>query len=147
MLACRRTARAIQRRIHTACAIAVLVVLAAPAALGAAMTPVLRELGAQSEHVCKCGMAPGRCGCPECARLERERRHERLPVAVATIKTPCDVDGRALANADVQSAVPAASTTVFPASLYERLRAIATPLPAPCPGEAPPVPPPRMAAA
>jgi hypothetical protein len=69
-----------------------LAVIAAPSALGAAMGPVLRELGATQEHVCKCGMPQGKCGCAECAWLELERQAGHVPDAMATLKRHCDDD-------------------------------------------------------
>jgi hypothetical protein len=69
-----------------------LAVIAAPSALGAAMGPVLSELGAAQEHVCKCGMPQGKCGCPECEWLELERSAGHAPDAIPTLKGHCDDD-------------------------------------------------------
>jgi hypothetical protein len=78
--------------VRLACVYVTLAVIAAPSALGAAMGPVLRELGATQEHVCKCGMPQGKCGCPACALLELERRAGHMPDAVSTLKRHCDDD-------------------------------------------------------
>jgi hypothetical protein len=91
--------------VRLACVYLTLAVIAAPSALGAAMGPVLRELGATQEHVCKCGMPQGKCGCPECAWLEMERRGGNVPDAIPTLKRHCDDDA---------SAVP---FTAFPVAL------------------------------
>jgi hypothetical protein len=64
-----------------------------PIGLGPALVPVLRaahEMG----HTCACGMAPGKCGCPACARLEKERQHAQAVVPV--LKPTCDDDGTIL---------------------------------------------------
>lgn len=76
--------------LRLACVYVTLAVIAAPSALGAAMGPVLHELGATQEHVCKCGMPQGKCGCPTCALLELERRAGQVPDAVSTLKRQCD---------------------------------------------------------
>jgi hypothetical protein len=73
-----------------------LVVLAAPAALGAALSPVLRQLDGATEHVCKCGMPVGKCGCPSCERLEQERLSEHRTEAAPTLKSRCDDDAPAM---------------------------------------------------
>jgi len=68
------------------------------------MGPVLRELGAtQQEHVCKCGMPQGKCGCPECALLDMHRQAERVPDAIPSLKNRCGDD---------PSAVPFTATAV-----------------------------------
>jgi hypothetical protein len=89
--------------VRLACVYVTLAVVAAPSALGAAMGPVLRELGAAQEHVCKCGMPQGRCGCPACALLEMERRAGHVPDAIPALKRHCDDDA---------SLVPFTSTAV-----------------------------------
>jgi hypothetical protein len=136
-----------RRLLWLACAWLTLTVLAAPAALGSAVGPVLRELGANAvEHVCKCGMAPGKCGCPECAHLEEQRLRERLPNPISTLKRQCDDDAPLLPFAAVPGPMLAAtSTTVLPVPTGERLpvEAIsATPAPR---NQEPPTPPPRIA--
>ena len=85
------TARLRRLARHTAM-FAVMCVLLSPAWLGPTVGPIARALGA-FEHVCACGMAPGTCGCPACARLERER-HEHAPRPV--LKSSCDRDEGAL---------------------------------------------------
>ena len=55
----------------------------APMSLGPATGALARAVGA-IHHACACGMAPGKCGCPECERLEREAtRRTARPVLEA----------------------------------------------------------------
>jgi len=68
---------------------AMLVVLA-PIGLGPATGAIARALGAL-DHACACGMAPGKCGCPACARLERERNAP--PGPTPALKSNCERDG------------------------------------------------------
>jgi len=61
----------------------------APLLFGPALTPLVHALGAQVEHRCACGMAPGECGCSVCARVERERRESaRRPL----VRSGCEDD-------------------------------------------------------
>src|SRR5580700_11438642 len=53
--------------------VAMLIVLA-PASRGPSTRAIAGALGV-FEHACACGMAPGKCGCPACERIERERLH------------------------------------------------------------------------
>jgi hypothetical protein len=102
--------------IRLACVYVTLAVIAAPSALGAAMGPVLRELGATQEHVCKCGMPQGKCGCPECALLELERKAERVPDAIPTLKSHCDDDASAVPFTATAVAVVPPQLHVLPAT-------------------------------
>ncbi|HEX8792506.1 MAG TPA: hypothetical protein VF765_16275 [Polyangiaceae bacterium] len=132
--------------IRLACVYLTLAVIAAPAALGAAMGPVLRQLGANTqEHVCKCGMPQGQCGCPECALLELERRAGEVPEAVRTLKRHCDDGTSPVPFAAVAVALVPAGLRVLPAiPLDARTRFL------PCNGPVSPdlersTPPPRLA--
>lgn len=58
-------------------ALVVLMGLVLPMALGPAGTHwVVQWMGGVATHHCACGMKPGTCGCPECARLEAEKLSE-----------------------------------------------------------------------
>jgi hypothetical protein len=98
-------------------AVLVLVVVAVPMALGAATGPVRDALGITA-HKCACGMAPGKCGCAECARVEHARRQERMPGPAPIVRSSCDQD----------DAAPLASTMVPPFVLP--LTGLAVPAPA-----------------
>jgi hypothetical protein len=89
-----------------------LLVIATPCALGAAAEPLLREFGEARSHVCKCGMRPGICGCPECTMLEEARRAEHRQTPEPTLMRTCDDDAPALPlSAPLPSTVVAATTT------------------------------------
>ena len=102
--------------IRLACVYLTLAVIAAPAALGAAMGPVLSELGASQEHVCKCGMPQGKCGCPECALLDLERKAGQVPDAVPTLKRHCDDDASPVPFTATAVAVVPPQVHVLPAT-------------------------------
>ncbi|HZU85640.1 MAG TPA: hypothetical protein VE987_22090 [Polyangiaceae bacterium] len=134
-----------RRRLRIAVAFAALVVLAAPAVFGPALTPIARAIAAEI-HVCQCGMRPGRCGCPECARLERERLRDARPDPVPTLKGQCDEQAPALGSAELPVTSPPAVREGLPAARSELLAVARAGIP---PGrglEAPPTPPPRAAA-
>ena len=61
----------------------------APMWLGPSLVPLLRAVH-ESAHTCACGMAPGKCGCPVCVRVERERRQGLR--AGPVIRATCDDD-------------------------------------------------------
>jgi hypothetical protein len=69
--------------------IVVLVAIATPWALGPAMGELLHAFG-ESSHVCKCGMKAGTCGCPACARLEKQRLDDERPCPVPAMRRSCD---------------------------------------------------------
>jgi hypothetical protein len=87
-----------------------LLVVAMPAALGDALGPVLRELVGPSQHVCKCGMPVGQCGCQACARVERERLREQQPDPLPALKRHCGDEAPTLPRG------PALHASVLPAS-------------------------------
>ena len=131
--------------LRLACTVVTLLVLAAPAALGAAMGPVLEQLGDAHAHVCKCGMPVGKCGCPECERAEQERLSEHRTDAVPTLKRHCDdeLPAMPLGAALPTGVLAAAPATMLPAPRGERIPIVAsTPSPSPTNVE-PPTPPPR----
>jgi hypothetical protein len=123
----------------------VLVLLAAPAALGPAVASVMRELGARQTHLCKCGMPRGECGCPECARAPREPSRGRLPDDVPAMRSHCEDDAPAFASVPI--GVAAASPTRLPAPSLLWPVISAPFFPGSPPGDAPPTPPPRPIAA
>lgn len=138
-------AKALRRWARYAGAVATLVALAAPAALGPALHAVLDPLGASHEHGCKCGMTPGQCGCPECARAEQERLRDRAPSAVLALKGGCDDGAPALPMAALPSGTLPAPCLFLPAPRGERLSRVHAPG-APLDRAAdPPTPPPRLA--
>jgi hypothetical protein len=81
--------------------VAMLVVLA-PIGLGPATGAIARALGAL-DHACACGMAPGKCGCPACARLERERNREHA--AHPVLKSNCEREGALVPTAPLPPCV------------------------------------------
>jgi hypothetical protein len=137
--------RALRRWQVVACAFATLFAVAAPAALGPALGPLLQELGAQQEHMCKCGMAPGKCGCPECARAEHERLRERLPDAVPVVKGDCEKDAPAMAFAALPAGPLPPAWSVLPVPSGERIPMSATSTVPFDTTPEPPTPPPRLA--
>jgi hypothetical protein len=126
---------------------ATLAVIAAPSAFGPAMGGVMHALGvSMAEHVCKCGMPAGKCGCPECDRLEQERLHEHQSEQLAALKRHCDDDAPAIPFGVLPSAVLAArSATTLPVPRGERLPVAAAARSIPSPLDEPPTPPPRSA--
>jgi hypothetical protein len=84
--------------VRSAHAFAAVITLLTPLWLGPTLAHVVRVADEMS-HTCACGMAPGKCGCPTCIRLEQERHHRSgvLPVVRAT----CDEDSTPLPSAPV----------------------------------------------
>jgi len=136
----------VARWVRLACAVATLVTIAAPAALGPAMATVLDQLGSMHEHVCKCGMAPGKCGCPECAQDEQRRLHARGHRVAPVLKSGCNQDAPAIQLAALPAAsVPAAAGAVLPIPRGERLTLDPVSSPPLDRDVDPPTPPPRLA--
>jgi hypothetical protein len=125
----------------------VLATLAAPAAFGPAMGPLLRELGATPTHLCKCGMRPGTCGCRECSLLEHERQvaHERD--AVPAFKRHCDDDAPGVLSSALPVGLLAATADALFVPRGERVVPVPVEPRPPSPPHAPPTPPPRLATA
>jgi len=124
-----------------------LVVLAAPAALGASLGPVLRELGDSTGHVCKCGMPVGKCGCPACERTEQQRLSEHRTEAAPILKRHCDDDAPAMPlGAALPARVLAASSdTTMTVPRGDRIPVAATTTSGFFTDHQPPTPPPRSA--
>ncbi len=137
--------RLLDRWMRYACAVATLVTLAAPAALGPAMVPMLDRLGAMHEHVCKCGMKPGKCGCPECDRAEQERVHAHGRRVAPILKAGCGDDAPTLRFAALPFATLAPASALLPAPRGERLPRAGTSIPPFDHDLDPPTPPPRLA--
>jgi hypothetical protein len=131
-----------------AIAVGVLAVLAAPAAFGPAVGVMMHALGAATaEHVCKCGMPAGKCGCPECDRLEQERRHEHASLAVPALKRHCNDDAPAIPFGVLPAGVLGASAVAaVPAERGDRIRVRAVRVSPDSLRLRPPTPPPRFAA-
>jgi hypothetical protein len=127
-----------------ACVWGVLSTIAVPSALGAAMGPVLRQLGMRNEHMCMCHMPAGKCGCPQCARLEAERLRERRVDAVPTWKKGCEDDGSATLFASLPATIPPRSALV-PLPTSELVFDVRSDRSPPCLDRGPPTPPPRRA--
>jgi hypothetical protein len=128
-------------------ALVVLLVVALPAALGSALGPVLRDLAGSSQHVCKCGMPVGRCGCPACERLERERLRERQPDPLPALKRHCDDEAPTmpLGTALPAGVLAASSSATLSVPRGERLPVGASPSFETSTNDEPPTPPPRFA--
>jgi hypothetical protein len=122
-------------------------VLAAPAALGGALSPVLQQLGGATEHVCKCGMPVGKCGCPSCERQEQERLSEHRTEAAPTLKSHCDDDAPAmpLGTALPSGVLAAASDGALTVPRGDRVPVTTTTTLGFCTDHPPPTPPPRLA--
>jgi hypothetical protein len=133
--------------IRLVCAVVTLVVIAAPAALGAGADPVLRLLGDANNHVCKCGMPAGKCGCPACERAERERLSEHRSEAAPTFKRHCDDEAPAmpLGAALPAGVLAAASAAALPVPRGDRLPVAAATASLFTTEQPPPTPPPRIA--
>jgi hypothetical protein len=120
--------------------IAMLVVLA-PIGLGPATGAIARALGA-FDHACACSMAPGKCGCPACARLEREReqRHGSRPV----LESNCEREGALVPTALLPPCVLPGELTVEAPVLHESLTSPPLTRLHPADRDGPPTPPPRV---
>jgi hypothetical protein len=140
-----RFAHVLRGWVRLACVYVTLAVIAVPSALGAAMGPVLSELGAAQEHVCKCGMPQGKCGCAECDWLEMERRAGHAPDAIPTLKGHCDDDAAPVPFTATGVAIVPPQLQVLPATPIDPGQWLQ-----PCPAPASPdlersTPPPRYA--
>jgi hypothetical protein len=119
--------------------LATLIVLV-PIGLGPSLVPVLRAVH-EMGHTCACGMTPGKCGCPACARLEQQR-HDG-PRAIPILKATCDDDGTTLPAAPLPLCA-LQSDVVRPLSLDPTLLSV-RPVGSPNVrgADGPPTPPPR----
>jgi hypothetical protein len=82
-------------------------VLLAPMLLGPAIGPLTQAMGGEAKHLCACGMVAGTCGCPECARLERQHRRDEAPKAYPVLKSQCAGDDAPVAFAPLPVVGPA----------------------------------------
>jgi hypothetical protein len=142
-----RLAPAVRRLVRLACAYAVLATLAAPAALGPGVGPVLRALGGAQTHLCKCGMRPGTCGCRECSLLEHERRVAHEHDSVPACRTHCDDDAPAVMSSAFPASLLAAVAETLSVPRGERLSVLTMDTPPPLREPNPPTPPPRLGTA
>ena len=124
-----------------------LVVLAAPAALGASLSPIFHELGDSTVHVCKCGMPVGKCGCPACDRAEQQRLSEHMTEVVPVLKRHCEDEAPAmLLGAALPAGVLAASSDVtMTIPRGDRIPVATTTTFGYSTDDSPPTPPPRSA--
>jgi hypothetical protein len=137
--------RSLRPWLRLACAAAMLLTIAAPAALGPALGTVLDQLGSAHEHVCKCGMKPGTCGCPDCAKAEHERLATRGRDVLPVLKGGCHQDAAAIQFAALPPAVVTAAGALLPAPRGDRIpRFEASPFVLDRDLD-PPTPPPRLA--
>jgi hypothetical protein len=128
--------------VRLACLLAAACALAAPVLLGPATGAVLHLLGAEAVHHCACGMKPGECGCPECARLEERRRDDAQPTAFRVIKPACD-DDDLFETFALPEAIEAPRDAVAPPALAAIVPDIARDRLWAPPAPEPPTPPPR----
>src|SRR5215472_4637235 len=99
----------IRRLVRRGLVLVTLLTLMAPAWLGSATVPLLKAIGFGPEHRCACGMVPGKCGCPECARLEHQRQEDRAARPSPVVKSSCDENDPSFASASVPPGImPAA---------------------------------------
>jgi hypothetical protein len=81
--------------------------------------------------VCKCGMPQGKCGCPECALLEMQRKAARVPDVAPTLKSHCNDDPAAVPFTATAVAIVPPQLHVLPATpLDTGLRSLACTAPA-----------------
>ena len=90
-------------------ALAVAMAVVGPMMLGPALSPLMQALGGAADHRCACGMAPGTCGCPECARIEHQRSRERAPAPYAVLRSQCQDDEVAPGFSGLPLAIEAAT--------------------------------------
>jgi hypothetical protein len=111
-----------------------------PIGLGPALVPVLRAVH-EMGHTCACGMTPGKCGCPACARLALERQQGQR--AIPVLKATCDDDGTTLPVAPLPLCA-LQSDVLRPFSADASLVAVRSTAPPNVRGaDGPPTPPPR----
>jgi hypothetical protein len=111
-------------------------------ALGPAVGPFARALGALDEHTCACGMKPGTCGCPACALLLQQGDPARLPEQVATLGSCDDHTPGSLAAPLPLGVLPAGGVVLVSQRDGSLPRLGGSTVP-PAAGPAPPTPPPR----
>lgn len=127
--------------------VAVAIVALLPVLVGPATMPLVRALGGLETHHCACGMEAGKCGCPECGRLEQQRRADDEELrGQATWKVGC---GDAQGLSGTSGALATLPTQVdIAVRSHARIDAAAAPADRPSRGRSrPPIPPPRRAGA
>ncbi len=141
MTAVARARRTLARWLRVVGVLGALLIVSGPAVFGCAFG----QLGAVDEHLCKCGMAPGKCGCPECAQIELQRHRAHAPERLPALKDGCSRDAPAIAFAGSLEALPSQSSARLPIPGGELRPAPASPLAPANPPSRPPTPPPRLA--
>jgi len=140
----------VRQLVSTAVGVVLALVLLAPMLLGPAAGPLTQAMGGEAKHLCACGMVEGTCGCPECARLERQRHRDRdeAPKAYPVLKSQCGGDDVPVAFAPLPVVAPA----TFPTPSVPKAPLVASDALAPIAPWAslepikPPTPPPEEAA-
>jgi hypothetical protein len=127
--------------------VALMLFFAAPVFLGPATGLLLHALGGEVEHQCACGMARGKCGCPECALEERDRAERKQHHPYAVLKSSCEDDDGVPALGALPPAMPTPPFVVHRVAFAERAQPIAPPALDSVDGPPPPTPPPRRLAA
>jgi hypothetical protein len=125
--------------------LALLFALLAPMLLGPGSAWVLRALGGAPEHQCACGMKPGTCGCPECARIEHERSEAKRPLPYAALRSTCEDSDAPLASAALPLVHGASPIAVLVAPFARLTSDTRTSALHPRGRPEPPIPPPRAA--
>jgi hypothetical protein len=112
-----------RRLLHLVVVLAAAALVALPMLAGPGATGLVRALGGSAEHHCACGMAPGTCGCPDCAQLEQEKKdtNERL-AGHAVLRSSCD-DGSGLPGIDAAPPGAVPFLAMLPRPAFESLRA------------------------
>ncbi len=99
---------------------AALFVVVLPIGLGPGTSNVTRWLGGEPEHACMCGMKRGTCGCPECERLEAERRADARVSKLVTVHRTCERDDGTVPAPELPVGAPSvAGIDVAPAPSHE----------------------------
>lgn len=120
--------------------VAMLAVLA-PISLGPATGAIARALGAL-DHACACGMAPGKCGCPACARLQREREHQSVSRPV--LESNCEREGTVLPTAPLPPCILPGELALDAPVLQDALASLVPTRLHAADRDGPPTPPPRV---
>ncbi|MDP9002164.1 MAG: hypothetical protein M3O46_18890 [Myxococcota bacterium] len=130
------------RLARDAVALVSMLVLVSPIWLGPAMSFVSREM-ARPQHLCACGMAMGKCGCPTCARIAQQGDRETGSKRCPAVKMTCDDENASLSSSsplmcdlprEIGIVASVTNELMSPPMLAHRLSLDA---------ERPPIPPPR----
>jgi hypothetical protein len=114
-----------------------------PIACGSSWGVLVRALGAEHDHHCACGMVRGKCGCPECERIEAGRQSgDDIVARIAVLRGTCG-EVEALSPPQCLAVLPSAITVAkVLRAQRERIRCLVPALPSRA-REGPPDPPPR----